>query len=261
MRDILGYEGRISVVTGCASGMGRATAQLLLELGAQVHGLDIQPCDLALASFNAVDLQDPQSIETVTGRLPASIDALFNCAGLGPSFSPLEVMKVNFIGTRDLAEKLIPRIARGGAVASIASTAGIGWRKRLAEVKEIIATRNYAEALAWTQNHLASLREGYSFSKEAIIVWTLMQSQLYFDREIRINCTVPSTTQTPMLTNQLAPLASAETQKTWVQPMGRPATAAEQAFPLVMVNSPMASYVNGVAWNVDGGRIAAAEEI
>ena len=42
MDDVLGYEGKKVLVTGAASGMGAATASILSELGAEVHGLDIQ---------------------------------------------------------------------------------------------------------------------------------------------------------------------------------------------------------------------------
>ena len=41
MNDVLGYEGRKVVITGAASGMGEAAARLLVELGAEVHALDI----------------------------------------------------------------------------------------------------------------------------------------------------------------------------------------------------------------------------
>ena len=41
MRDILGYQGKTVVITGCATGMGAAAAELLVELGAEVHALDV----------------------------------------------------------------------------------------------------------------------------------------------------------------------------------------------------------------------------
>ena len=59
MSDILGYKGKRVIVSGCFSGMGEATAKILLDLGAEVHGLDFKPCALPLASFNLNDLRDP----------------------------------------------------------------------------------------------------------------------------------------------------------------------------------------------------------
>src|SRR5688572_25949024 len=99
MRDILGYKGKRVVVSGCFSGMGEATAKLLLDLGAEVHGLDYKDSTLPLASFSNVDLRDPTSIEAGVAAIGGKIDALFNCAGLPQSCPPMDVMKVNFIGT------------------------------------------------------------------------------------------------------------------------------------------------------------------
>src|SRR5579864_7870501 len=102
MTDFLGYKNKRVVVTGCFSGMGEATARLLLTLGAEVHGLDYKDCKLDLASFTHVDLRDPGSIDAAVDKIGGKIDALFNCAGLPQTFPALEVMKVNFVGTRHL---------------------------------------------------------------------------------------------------------------------------------------------------------------
>src|SRR5688572_8417409 len=48
MSDILGYKGKRVVVSGCFSGMGEATAKILLDLGAEVHGLDFKESALPL---------------------------------------------------------------------------------------------------------------------------------------------------------------------------------------------------------------------
>src|SRR5262245_12687171 len=106
MSDILGYKGKRVIVSGCFSGMGEATAKILLDLGAEVHGFDYKDCALPLASFTRVDLRDPASIEAGVSGLGGKVDALFNCAGLpgGGAFPPIETMKVNFIGTRHLTD-------------------------------------------------------------------------------------------------------------------------------------------------------------
>ena len=65
MKDILGYQNKRVVVSGCFSGMGEATARTLLDIGAEVHGLDYKDSALPLASFTRVDLRDPASIEAV----------------------------------------------------------------------------------------------------------------------------------------------------------------------------------------------------
>jgi NAD(P)-dependent dehydrogenase (short-subunit alcohol dehydrogenase family) len=67
---------------------------------------------------------------------------------------------------------------------------------------------------------------------------------------------MPGLTHTPMMTDQIAVNTAQEMLDEVVLPMGRPATPEEQAFMLIMINSPSASFLNGAALNVDGGRMA-----
>src|ERR1035438_2583595 len=131
MTDLVNYKNKRVVVTGCFSGMGEATAKLLLKLGADVHGLDYKDSTLPLSSFTRVDLRDPSSIDAAAKTIGGRVDALFNCAGLPQTFPPVEVMKVNYAGARRLTERVLPRMPAGSAVVSIASTAGLGWSRRL----------------------------------------------------------------------------------------------------------------------------------
>ena len=128
MQDVLGYSGKRVIVSGAASGMGAATAELLVELGAEVHAVDIKKPDVSgLASFTETDLREPTQVDDAVAKIGAVVDALFNCAGLPNTFSNLDVMLVNFCGLRHLTERVVPNIVEGGAIASIASSAGIGW--------------------------------------------------------------------------------------------------------------------------------------
>jgi NAD(P)-dependent dehydrogenase (short-subunit alcohol dehydrogenase family) len=252
MSDVLGYRGKRVIVTGCFSGMGEATAKLLLELGAEVHGLDYKDSSLPLASFHNVDLRDPASIEAGVAAIGGKVDALFNCAGLPQSFPPLDVMKVNFIGTRHLTEQVVPLMSAGGAIASIASTGGLGWSRRIPTSMEIIATKGFQAAVDWCEAHMDVIAEGYSFSKENIIVWTQFMGAHLIKQGIRINCTLPSPTQTPMM-DAFEATSGKEVVEAATQPMGRYSTAAEQAGGLVLINSALAGIVNGVVFPVDGG--------
>jgi NAD(P)-dependent dehydrogenase (short-subunit alcohol dehydrogenase family) len=245
------------LVSGCFSGMGRATAELLLELGAEVHGLDYQQSDLPLASFCQVDLRSPKSIENATAGLTGRIDVLFNCAGLGPTFSPIDIMKVNFIGTRYLTERVLPRMSDGSAIGSIASTAAMGWSRRIPVHTQLLAPADFDTGVRWSQEQAETVGEGYTFSKEAIVVWTMIIAQQLIGRGIRANCVLPGLTQTPMLDNQIAVKTSRQVLDDVIKPIGRAARPEEQAFPLVMICSSAASYINGAALNVDGGRLAA----
>jgi NAD(P)-dependent dehydrogenase (short-subunit alcohol dehydrogenase family) len=250
--DVLGYKGIRVIVSGCFSGMGEATAKLLLELGAEVHGLDFKPCALPLASFNTVDLRDPASIEAGVAAIGGKIDALFNCAGLPQSFPPMDVMKVNFIGTRHLTERVIPLMGRGAAIVSIASTGGLGWSRRIPTNMEFVTTKGWDAAVAWCEANLETVGEGYAFSKENIIVWTQFMGAHLIKQGIRINCTLPSPTQTPMMATFHA-ASGKEVVDAAAEPMGRYSTPEEQAGGLVLINSALASIVNGVVFPVDGG--------
>lgn len=253
MSDILGYKGKRVIVSGCFSGMGEATAKLLLELGAEVHGLDFRDSSLPLASFTNVDLRDPASIEAAVAGIGGKVDALFNCAGLPQSFPPLDVMKVNFIGLRHLTEQVLPLMGPGGAIASIASTGGLGWSRRIPTNMEFVTTKGYDAAVAWCEAHLEDVvKEGYSFSKENVIVWTQFMGAHLIKKGIRINCTLPSPTQTPMMATFEA-ASGKDVVAAAAEPMGRHSTPAEQAGGIVLLNSDLAGIVNGVVFPVDGG--------
>jgi NAD(P)-dependent dehydrogenase (short-subunit alcohol dehydrogenase family) len=91
-----------------------------------VHGLDYKVCALPLASFNKVDLREEAEIEAVVKKIGGRVDALFSCASLPQTFASLDVMKVNFLAARKLAELVVPLMPKGGAIATIASTACLG---------------------------------------------------------------------------------------------------------------------------------------
>ena len=254
MTDILGYKGKRVVVSGCFSGMGEATAKILLDLGAEVHGLDFKPCALPLASFNQIDLRDPATIEAGVAAIGGKIDALFNCAGLpgGGGFPPMDTFKVNFAGTRHVTDCVLGHMGQGSAIVSISSTGGLGWSRRIPVHMELMQTQGFAGAVAWAEANLDQVGEGYAFSKEAVIVWTQFMGAQLIKRGIRINCSLPSPTQTPMMkifheTSGKAIVDAA------AEPLGRYTTAAEQAGPLVLICSDAASVVNGVVLPVDGG--------
>ncbi len=253
--DFLGYKNKRVVVSGCFSGMGEATARLLQSLGAEVHGLDYKETELDLASFTQVDLRDPAAIDAAAAKIGGRVDALFNCAGLPQTAPPLDVMRVNFAGTRRLTEQLLPFIPEGGAVASISSNGGLGWSRNMPVLAELLQIQDYEDAIKWCEQNEDKVREGYAFSKEAIIAWTLMTSNTLIKRGVRINCIMPGPTQTPMM-GHFEQATKAETLTAAMQPINRRSTPEEQAGPLVFLNSDAASFVNGVALPVDGGFMA-----
>ena len=251
--DALGYRGRRVVVTGCASGIGAATAALLVTLGAEVYGLDRRPT-AGLAGFQTIDLGDPEAIAGVA--LPDSIDALFNCAGLAPTQAADSIIRVNFLGTRDLTNRVAVRMQVGGAIVGTSSNGGLGWAARLEDHRGFLATDGFAAGWAWYEAHRDTVANAYAFAKEALTVWTFDAAQRLIARGIRVNCTSPGAVTTPMLTEIEARVPAAAIDAT-TRPIGRRSTPEEQAWPLVWLNSPAASYINGVNLPVDGGFAAA----
>jgi NAD(P)-dependent dehydrogenase (short-subunit alcohol dehydrogenase family) len=252
--DLLGYRGKRVVVSGCFSGMGEATARILLDQGAEVHGLDFKDCALPLASFNRIDLRDPDSLEAAAKAIGGKVDALFNCAGLpgGGAFPPLDTFKVNFAGTRHLTDCLLPLMGPGSAIVSIASTGGLGGSRRIPVHMELMQTKGFDGAVAWADAHMDQVAEGYAFSKEAVIVWTQFMCAQLIKRGIRINCTLPSPTQTPMMATFQA-TSGKEVIDAAAEPLGRYSTAEEQAGGVILLGSALAGIITGVVLPVDGG--------
>jgi NAD(P)-dependent dehydrogenase (short-subunit alcohol dehydrogenase family) len=251
------YSGKRVAIFGCATGMGEAAARELVRLGAEVHGADIKPTEAPIASFRTVDLRDPASIDAAVADIGGPIDRLFYCAGLPQAtFPPLDVMKVNFLGMRHLAERALPLMGPGGAICSIASTAAMGFMKNMEKLQALVATPDFASGLKWCEGELDFIGGGYAPSKEAITVWTMKMGAKLIKQGIRINCTWPAPTQTPMMLEfeKESPSAFIDI---FAEPAGRRSTPEEQAWPVLFLNSDAAGFINGHALPVDGGFMGA----
>jgi len=254
MNDALGYAGKNVVVTGSASGMGQAAANILLDLGAKVTALDIKTISLPVHRAIEVDLRDPTAIDTAAASIDGPIDALLSCAGLpGPPDSQLDTMLVNFVGARQLVEQLVSKMADGSAIGIISSSAATGWQQHLAVLTELLETNGFDGALTWLQkNEELWSRSGYVWSKYAIDAWVNWWCRDLIARGIRINCINPGPTETPMMAAFHA-RAGKETVDRSVGPIGRYAQPSEQGWPLVLLCSPRMSYVTGEVLWTDGG--------
>src|SRR6476660_2721004 len=127
---LLRYDGRRVVVTGCASGIGEHVARQLTELGAEVVGLDLRRPALQLKEFHEIDLSDPTSIDQAAASIGGQVDALFNIAGVSSGIGdPLRVVTINFLGTRQFTEALVPTMPPGSAIANVSSLAASAYRE------------------------------------------------------------------------------------------------------------------------------------
>jgi len=253
VNDVLGYAGKRVIVTGAASGMGAATAAILVELGAEVHAIDIKKPDVTgLASFTECDLREPEQIDEAAKKIGKIVNALFNCAGLPNTFPELDVMLVNFCGLRHLTEAVIPNMVEGSAIASVASTAGIGWMQNTELLFELLRTPGFAEGKEWCEAHPRELANAYGLSKEAINAYTAYRSFTLAALGMRINCVNPGPTDTPMMP-EFEKAVGKQYMDEFPVPLGRHAVAEEQAWPLVFLNSPRSSFLTGHQLDVDGG--------
>jgi NAD(P)-dependent dehydrogenase (short-subunit alcohol dehydrogenase family) len=255
--DLLDYSGRRVVVTGCASGIGAALVGQLVELGADVVGLDLRPPPFALNEFHPVDLADPTSIDTAAAAIGGPIDALFNVAGVSSGIgNPLLVVKINFLGTRHLTEALAPRMPSGGAIASVSSLAASNYEANAAEIAGLLNTRSFGEGVEWCAEHPDALADGgYRLAKEAIVLYGMKHAAALGARGIRINCTGPGVTETPIL-DQLRTKYGQDYLDSFPKPLGRVSNPDEQAAVLTFLNSQAAGFITGQVIWVDGGNIA-----
>jgi NAD(P)-dependent dehydrogenase (short-subunit alcohol dehydrogenase family) len=247
------YEGKRVSIVGCASGMGEATARELVRLGAEVHGADVRPSPVELSSFVTCDLTDPDSVGRAVETIGGSVDAVFNCAGLpGARFPALDVMKANFMGTRLWTDLWVPRMPQGGAIVSISSTVAFRYADRLQVSLALVAQEGFEAGVSWCEENADVVGDGYAFSKEALIAWTMASAAALAPQGIRINCTSPAPTQTPMM-EIFEEHNNARAIDVFALPMGRRSTSEEQAYPLVFLNSDAAGYISGHNLVVDGG--------
>ena len=260
------YDGRRVVVTGCASGIGEHVARQLTQLGAEVVGLDIrareerdsegQPA-LQLREFHEVNLADPASIDEAAASIGGQVDALFNVAGVSSGIKdPLRVVTINFLGTRQFTEALVPTMPPGSAIANVSSLAASAYRENSGVTAGLLDTVTMAEGVEWCQRNPEALADGggYRLSKEAIILYGLANVAVLGAKGIRINCTAPGVTDTPIL-DQLRSAYGQEFLDAFRTPLGRVSEPSEQAAVLVFLNSKAASYITGQVIWVDGGTI------
>ena len=241
--DPIRLDGMAALVTGGASGIGLAAAQLLAARGARVAVLD-RDADAVPAPLDAVgaDVADERQVQeavlAAVERL-GGLDVVVNNAGVGaqgtiednPSDEWQRVYAVNVLGIVHVSRAALPhlRASRSAAIVntcSIAATAGLPQR-----------------AL-------------YSATKGAVQSLTLAMAADHIGEGIRVNCVNPGTADTPWVGRLLdaAPDPAAERAALEArQPMGRLVSADEVAQAIAYLASPAAAATTGTVLAVDGG--------
>jgi NAD(P)-dependent dehydrogenase (short-subunit alcohol dehydrogenase family) len=245
--------GKTIVVTGCCSGIGADFAKLARLQGARVIGIDRNDPTLTLDGFVKADLGDPAAIDAAVQQLPTRVDALANIAGV-PGTAPVDlVARVNYLGLRHLTMRVLDRMGEGGSVVNISSILGAEWPERLEAHRELGATASFEHGARWLGEHPVPQSTCYQYFKEALIVWTLTQSQaIFMQRGVRMNCVAPGPVFTPILGDFVTMLGADRVEKD-AHRIKRPAFSDEVAPVIAFLCDDASRWVNGINLPVDGG--------
>ena len=247
-------DGKIALITGAGSGIGRASALTFAREGAKVAVADklvdggretVRMVEAAggTASFIEVDVSDAASVEAMvnaTVETYGRIDCAYNNAGIEGQVAPTDsyaddmfdkVIAVNLTGVWLCMKYEIPRLLEhgGGAIVNTASGAGlIG---------------------------VAGL-SAYVASKHGVIGLTKTAALEYAKSGIRVNAVCPGLIQTPMVERLTADQPQLGEALVAMEPVGRTGRPEEIAESVVWLCSDAASFVTGHAMSVDGGFVA-----
>jgi 2-keto-3-deoxy-L-fuconate dehydrogenase len=236
------FDGLVAIVTGGASGIGAATAELLRLRGARVAILDRTVVDGDDYLSLLCDVTNDEQVVAAVGEVAAKlggVDILINNAGIGAT-GPLSanddaewnrVLDVNVLGLVRLTRAAFPFLQRSAA-ASVVNTCSV-----------VASTGVPNRAL-------------YSASKGAVESLTRAMAADYVAEHIRVNAVLPGTADTPWVGRLLDaaedPLA-AQAALVARQPMGRLVSAPEVANAIAYLASPLAASTTGTMLAVDGG--------
>jgi len=244
---------KVAVITGAASGIGRAVATVFVQQGATVYLLDLNGDALNETArelkekgfetfFHQVDIVNQQAVQHVFESIGA-IDLLINCAGIshiGKADNTNEedfdnVYKVNVKGMYNCLHSAIPimKTKKAGVIINVASVANhVGLEDRFA----------------------------YSMSKGAVLSMTMSVARDYLADGIRCNAVSPARVHTPFVDNFIAKNYPGKEKEFFeklsaAQPIGRMAKPAEIAYLILYLCSDEASFITGCDYPIDGGFI------
>jgi NAD(P)-dependent dehydrogenase (short-subunit alcohol dehydrogenase family) len=242
------FDGKVGLVTGAATGIGRATAERLADEGATVMaGIVEEGQRPNVAPFDAIVLDVRSEADWERAIVHAEethggLDILVNNAGIHRPGGAAEttralwdeVMAVNLWGTFLGSKTAIPAMRRrsGGAIVNLCSINGI---------------TGVPGATA------------YSASKGGVLALTRALAMEHVGDGIRVNCVCPGPVETPIIDAMVARSPDPAALRATIaakQPMGRMAAAGEVAAVIAFLASGDASHMTGLAIPVDGGRSA-----
>lgn len=246
--------GKTIVITGVASGIGRRTARLAGQLGADVIGVDINKPNQSYGHFVSANISTKEGVEALVEQLPNRVDALCNVAGVSGNTGAVATLEINFFGLRALTEAFAPRIREGGCVVNVASIAGFGWRANLERAKAIVGVEGFPDVAKVVADNNVQDEEGYPVSKELLLLWTMRAAhqERFKSRGIRVNTVSPGPVETPIL-KQFREVLGDERVNSDIARTGRAGTSDDIAPAILFLCSDGARWINGANLPVDGG--------
>jgi 2-keto-3-deoxy-L-fuconate dehydrogenase len=238
-------KGKVALVTGAGSGIGRASALRMAAEGARVIATDIDERTLETLAGTApvephrLDITDAASVRKLATACP-EVDVLFNCAGIVRTGSVLEcssedwskVFAVNATSCFETIKAFLPGMLQKGR-------------------GSIINMASVVSSMKGAPNRFA-----YGASKAALIGITKSVAADFVGRGIRCNAICPGTVDTPSLQRRLhatGDYAKARREFEARQPMGRIANVEEICGLVAFLASEEASFITGQTYAVDGG--------
>ena len=229
--------GKVAIVTGAASGIGKATVELFRSEGATVIGADVG--DGADARADAGSEEDVQRLVDEAVAKHGGLDIFFANAGISGGWATIaeqtaadwaEILRVNLVGPFLAIKYAAPAIAKrgGGSIVCTASVAGI---------------RSGAGGAA------------YSASKAGVINLVQTAANQLYGSNVRVNAICPGLIETGMTKGiyDMARSAGQEQRIGELNPLNRGGEPSEIAQAALFLASDASSYVNGAALVVDGG--------
>ena len=247
------------LITGVARGVGYATAEKLIQAGHQVVGLDrdAPEVDPGLEHFHQVDLNDTKALDAVVEALGGRFDGLCNIAGLPPR-DGLEsvILRVNFLAVRELTRQVLPLLNPGASIVNLASRAGQAWQTNIDQVKRLSQLDLSSDVNAFIEAEGIDPTRAYNLSKEALIAWTLAQTEVMLQRGIRINSLSPGAVSTAILEDFTRAFGDKVVRN--LQRAGRAGKPEEAADAVVYMLSQQSTWLKGTDLVLDGGMSAFA---
>jgi NAD(P)-dependent dehydrogenase (short-subunit alcohol dehydrogenase family) len=234
-------EGKVCAITGAASGIGAATAELFAAEGARVVGIDVAEGAPGELSFRA-DVADEEAVKAVYAGVREAfgrIDVLFNNAGINPvdDGSVLETSLDAFQRVQDVNLRGVFLCCKHGIPHLLESGGG-----------SVINTASFVALMGSATSQIS-----YTASKGAVVALSRELGVEFARRGVRVNALCPGPVATPLLMELFASDAEQAERRLVHLPMGRFAEPREIACAALFLASDESSYVTACAFMVDGG--------